>query len=593
MRGGAGRGRGGGGGGRRPKNEPPPPPQQRPSLISYNTNPRDSDASFSSINTRNHHRTSSSTGGRNHDVPINDKRFQNQALKTINAYLLSHSTSFYLKPPLPSAKDIIDCIRFLFVRLSYIDSASASSSTVKIDEDLPILLDFMRCPFKITKSALKAPGTPHSWPNLCAVIHWLVECCVYNDHINSTNSTSTSTGMRSNKLLDYALRSYEHFIAGEDDLVDQLDNEFREKLELERESVVSKVKELEDEIVVLERKIESLRSKPSARDALEKEKAMLEDDVKKFNAIINGLSSGVETLENGIKEKEKELEVKYEENRRICEENEELKKTIDAQTVNMRDADRMKRELQAVERDITEAEDAKNMWEEKSWDLDSKISHTFKELVNLSIECNQAIRRLKLENEFRYVLNPKGSTPADVLGIDYRTLKVALNALTVDIKKNSVAKLEEQISLQQQWTENAMKLEARRILLAELQSKIDTLESHLNLMKKETEEFTIKCNMEGKKMIEDFERERRNVEIMEKEAEEYVKISNLKLEETIKQQEEEIQACARELLALVDSVSKYKESMESIISEMKTGLSETAEAVETAFTGSLPAYLDA
>ncbi|MCL7035211.1 hypothetical protein MKW94_018769 [Papaver nudicaule] len=80
--------------------------------------------------------------------------------------------------------------------------------------------------------------------------------------------------------------------------------------------------------------------------------------------------------------------------------------------------------------------------------------------------------------------------------------------------------------------------------------------------------------------------------MMEKEAEEYVKISNLKLEETKKQQEEEIQACARELLALVDSVSKYKEIMESTISELKAGLSETAEAVETAFRGSLLSDLD-
>ncbi|KAI3909298.1 hypothetical protein MKW98_025940 [Papaver atlanticum] len=380
----------------------------------------------------------------------------------------------------------------------------------------------MKCPLNIT--ALKAPCTPHSWPNLCAVIHWLVEICVYSDHVNS----STLTGMRSNKFLEYALRSYEHFIAGDDDLVDQLDNEFREKLELERESVVGKVKELEL----------FLRGK--------------------FR--VWGRRRLLEMLL-----------------RRICEENEELKKTIDAQTANMRDADRMKRELQAVERDIAEAEEAKSMWEEKSWDLDSKISHTFKELVNLYFECNQATRRIH---------------SADVLGIDYKTLKVALNALTDDIKKNSVAKLEEQISLQQQWTENAMKLQAKRILLAELQSKIDTLESQLSMMKKETEEFTMKCNMEGKRMIEDFERETRDVEIMEKKAEKYIKLSNLKLEETIKQQEEEIQARARELLALVDYVSKYKESMGSIISEMKTVLSETAEAVETSFRGSLPANFD-
>ena len=55
------------------------------------------------------------------------------------------------------------------------------------------------------------------------------------------------------------------------------------------------------------------------------------------------------------------------------------------QTFNARDAERMKRELQAVERDITEAEVARNGWEEKSWDLDTTIGHKFKELEALSI----------------------------------------------------------------------------------------------------------------------------------------------------------------------------------------------------------------
>ena len=50
--------------------------------------------------------------------------------------------------------------------------------------------------------------------------------------------------------------------------------------------------------------------------------------------------------------------------------------------------------LQAVERDIAEAELARNTWEEKCWDLDTKIGHQFKELEALAMECNQAMRRL-------------------------------------------------------------------------------------------------------------------------------------------------------------------------------------------------------
>lgn len=67
-----------------------------------------------------------------------------------------------------------------------------------------------------------------------------------------------------------------------------------------------------------------------------------------------------------------------------------------------------------------------------------------------------------------------------------------------------------------------------------------------------------------------------------------MKVSELKLKEAIRQSEEEIQIRACELFALVDSVSKYKEYMESKISDMKGSLSETALTVSEAYKNSLP-----
>ena len=61
----------------------------------------------------------------------------------------------------------------------------------------------------------------------------------------------------------------------------------------------------------------------------------------------------------------------------------------------------------------------------------------------------------------------------------------------------------------------------------------------------------------------------------------------MKLEEALKQSEEEIQSCARELLALVDLVSKFKEHAQSKLSEMRNDLSETAAFVSDAYKGSL------
>ncbi|GJW70861.1 kinetochore protein NDC80 [Tanacetum coccineum] len=77
----------------------------------------------------------------------------------------------------------------------------------------------------------------------------------------------------------------------------------------------------------------------------------------------------------------------------ICAENEELKMKVEVLSFNMRDVERMKRKLQAVKRDIGEAEIERNRCEEKCWDLNVVIGTKWKELEALQLQCNQAIRR--------------------------------------------------------------------------------------------------------------------------------------------------------------------------------------------------------
>lgn len=81
---------------------------------------------------------------------------------------------------------------------------------------------------------------------------------------------------------------------------------------------------------------------------------------------------------------------------------------------------------------------------------------------------------MKLDNCRQYILNAKGSTPAELMGIDYKsTVKPALDSLADDIKKSSMTKLEDLISLRQQSSENTAKMESRRKNIASLQSHID------------------------------------------------------------------------------------------------------------------------
>lgn len=370
------------GGRRRPKESfnPPPPPTPLEHLRQFG---RDSDASFASS------RPSSVGMGRAPSAAASfelykDRSLQQSAISTINSYLSSHSFP-PLKTPLPSAKEIIQTLNFLLSRLDFPSS--------KLDEDLPYLLKSLNYPFKFNKSILKSPGTPHQWPSFLALIHWLVQIALFKDHLSSPSSPSEFSDGDNDEMKAYVLESYLHYIHGDDDSVDALDGVFVERLERKKEDLRESVGVLGSNVGELEAKAEALRSGPSQKELLEKEKGLLEEDVNKFHTIIAEFSERIAATEKVLEEKERELEAKVEERKRICEENEELRKRVDTQTMNSRDVERMRRELQALERDTGEAELARNTWDEKCWDLDSTLDHKFKELEALAMQCNQAMRR--------------------------------------------------------------------------------------------------------------------------------------------------------------------------------------------------------
>ncbi|URD93083.1 HEC/Ndc80p family [Musa troglodytarum] len=525
---------------------------------------RDSDASLCSGRP-------SSAGGRPASALLTDRSAQASALRSVNAFLTSHSAPVSLRPPLPAARDITEALRFILARMDWpLDD---------LDDDLPALLRNLHCPLKLNRSALKAPGTPHAWPHLLSVLYWLVQLARVSDHLAASSSPQQD---QPNDLLLFVTRSYSLFISGEDDAVEELDEEYLGKAQHQAANTAAAIDALEKQATELEAKLQALQAEPSKKEALEREKGMLVEDVKKFQAVVDSWGGKVAAMESALGEWEKELEAKEKEGKRLCEENEELQRRIDTQAVNVRDVERMKREMQAVERDIADAEIGRNALEEKAWELEETVSRKIDETEVLLERCNQAVRRLKLGIDFQYVLNSKGSSPTEVLGINYKSiLKPALIAVSEDTKKISVSKLEESITLQEQSQENAKILEEKRNNLAAFQAKIDEAEARLTFLKIEAEEYASKCAAEAEKIKGEFMNKEHQLSIIEKEAEEFLKNSENELQIATKESDEETQLCASELLALIDAVSEYKEFMESTVSGIKKELSETADFVSS------------
>ncbi|EPS68190.1 hypothetical protein M569_06581, partial [Genlisea aurea] len=411
---------------------------------------------------------------------------------------------------------------------------------------------------------------------------WLVQIVKYKDFI-----TNGEPAFKDDVEFMYTVNSYLFYIKGQDASADALDEACIRELTEWKVKVEETVKGLEESVKELELKLEGFNGGPSQKEVLEQERTVLEEDVSKFHRIIEKLDGQLAEAQKKLDEKDKALEVKVEDRKRICLENDELKKKIEEQGINLRDAERMKRELQALDRDIEETEVARNGWEEKVWELDSQIAHKFNELERSTMDANQAIRRLlKLEGCFQYKLNGHGCTASEVLGSDYKSiLKPALASFSEDTKKSSMEKFEELITLRQQATESAARLVEKQHRVASLRSHINEMEDLLSALKKEAQDHASRPGAEARKLEEDVEREAHKLTLVEKEAAEFLKKSKEELREAMEDTEKEINLCAQQLFHLVNSVSIYKDTMLSKIDQLKRDHVETARFVAQIYRG--------
>ncbi|KAJ3669871.1 hypothetical protein LUZ60_010195 [Juncus effusus] len=507
----------------------------------------------------------SSAGGRP-SLLLPDRSSQSSALSYVNSSLSVLGFQFALRPPLPSAKDITLALRFLCDLLEYPISKS-------LEDELPVFLRLMNCPCKPNKSALKAPGTPHSWPSILSVLYWLTQ--LVEVQVHSSQSEDSEPPYQPTDLESYISQSYSLFLSGDDAAVEELDGGYVSKVRAHNATSIEHVESLETELKELEEKLATMTQGPSRKEVLEEKRSVLMEDRRKFEAVVQSYAGRVEEMKETMAVLKAELSEKEMQIKKCKEEREELRKRIGEQGVNVRDVERMRREMQSIEKGIEEAINGKSSLEEKAWEVEAGIVKMLDQLEILVGDCNQALKKLKLEVDFQYVLNTNGSSPAEVIGKNYKTtLKPALKTLDEDFKKSSVSKLEESISLRGELEETSKLVEEKKKNFTNLTDKLQEIEGQIVLVKNETEKNRSKFAAEIDELKAEMERKENELTIVETQAQEFLKMAEMKKMNAKKETEEEIQMCFTPLLSLIDSVTDYMEFMESAVDDYRSDLSE-------------------
>lgn len=142
-----------------------------------NSQPNNRLSTLSGVQRRSSTYGKKTTGPKQDPRPVSDKAYQHDCIRQLIEYLSTHGYEHPVSPKTltsPMSKDVFSIVQFL---LRQVDPNMKPLG--KMEEDVPQLFKHLKYPFQISKSALFAVGSPHTWPGLLAAMNWVVELLNY------------------------------------------------------------------------------------------------------------------------------------------------------------------------------------------------------------------------------------------------------------------------------------------------------------------------------------------------------------------------------------------------------------------------------
>ena len=310
--------------------------------------------------------------------PIQDKAYQQHCIRTLLTFLTKSGYEYPVNLKSlahPSGKDFTHIVTFL---LKQVD-ATFGTADLKMEEEVALHFKALGYPYPVSKTALVAAGSPHTWPSLLAALAWLVEhLTVLNIGIeegaqNLLDGASTkfeSLAELENKtdkaFFQYLHRAYAAFLEGATDksdlLIGNLIDMFEEDniiIEREIERVTEVNATIAEKIHMLERQSETYVSHSStpalspciltnitppfcnSLPALAKKREDYATDLEQFHDLIRQMDDHCAALTIKVQDRTKELQQTNDDLTRISDKIEMLQQTIVTQPLTVEQVQKM------------------------------------------------------------------------------------------------------------------------------------------------------------------------------------------------------------------------------------------------------------
>ena len=290
----------------------------------------------------------------------------NQTIKKLIIYLSQNGYDCTISPKIlkaPTSKDFANMFDFLAHQFD-----PNHKTNPNIVEEVSATMNRLRYPFLISKSALQAIGSPHTWPHLLAVLGWMVELLEY-DYAANGEEDELHEEDAEKFFFSYLSRSYEGFLAGEDDEAQQ-DAELQERFDLRNASVQNDVNTLTEENAAMQAEVEQLQSRQAERAAMEERRDAMSGDIGKFEQLIEQLQTHKEMMGKKIDDKKAEVAEREAELEESLREREELELIVSQQDMSVGDVQRLQHDVQQMDDNLRRATEAKARVDKELWDTE-------------------------------------------------------------------------------------------------------------------------------------------------------------------------------------------------------------------------------
>jgi kinetochore protein NDC80 len=194
--------------------------------------------------------------------PISDKNFQHNCIKDLLSFLQERGYEYPVSSKSlsrPSAKDFTNITTFMLRQLD----KDFQQGGMKFEDEVALNFKCMGYPYPISKTALVAAGSPHTWPALLAALTWLMhqlQCkseYIEQDELDNCTGTPFETMYELERQTDKAFfqylgQAYVAFMQGDAVATEKLESAFMQRFERDDaflEQAVERVTDLNASIV--------------------------------------------------------------------------------------------------------------------------------------------------------------------------------------------------------------------------------------------------------------------------------------------------------------------------------------------------------